>query len=328
MDAPLTSLEAPWLAPRGAARPSLTLGAMNFGKRTSPADAERILGRAEELGIGLIDTANAYADGESERIVGKFLRSRRERFLVATKVGLGRVGKKAEGLSREAIERAVTASLDRLGTDYIDIYYLHAPDPATPIEETIDAVADLLRKGLVHHFGVSNFASWQILEIMKLCDARGIAHPRVSQVIYNMLVRQIEIEYARFASRYGVHTTVYNPLAGGLLSGRYHAGDAIAQGSRFDKNRMYERRYWSPRVFEAVEAYRALAERARMSLLELAYAWLATSPAVDSILVGPGSVEHLDAAAEACKKVLPAEIRAEAQAIAETLAGTDATYAR
>lgn len=327
MDA-LSPLETPWLAPRSGGAARVALGAMNFGKRTSAAEADRIIARALERGIGLVDTANVYADGESERIVGRALRGRRADVLVATKVGLARDGRKPEGLSRAALDKAIDASLARLGMDYVDLYYLHAPDPATPLEETADALAALVASGRVRHLGVSNFASWQVLELMRLCDERGLRRPRVSQVIYNLLVRQIELEHTRFAARFGVHLTVYNPLAGGLLSGRYRAGDAIASGSRFDKNRMYERRYWSPRTFECVEAYRVLAEHAGMSLLELAYAWLASSPDVGSVLVGPASVAHLDAALDACARPLSAELRAEAAALHESLAGTDASYAR
>ncbi len=325
----LNALEAPYLAPRGPEAPlKLALGAMNFGKRTPEDEAERIMDRALERGVTLFDTANAYTDGASERIVGRAARKRRDKVLVATKVGFGRVNGKQEGLSRAAIERAIEGSLTRLGTEYVDLYYLHVPDPETPIEETIDAIAELLRKGRILHFGVSNFASWQIMEVNRLCDERGIARPRVSQVMYNVLIRQVEIEYLRFARRYPIHTTVYNPVAGGLLTGRYQKGDAIEPGSRFDKNQMYQRRYWSPRMFEVVEQYRALAEAEGMSLLDFAYAWLAGAPGVDSILVGPGTVEHLDAAIDACQKVLSPEAREKAAEIHKAYVGTDATYAR
>jgi aryl-alcohol dehydrogenase-like predicted oxidoreductase len=330
MTIPLRSaLEAPWLAPREpGAKVRLALGTMNFGKRTSEAEAERILARAIERGVALLDTANVYNDGASERIVGRALGERRASLLVATKVGLARVSGRAEGLSRAAVSRAVEASLRRLGTDYIDLYYLHAPDPETPIEETLDAIAELLQKKRILHFGVSNYASWQVLEIMHLCDARGIERPRVSQVIYNLLIRQVEIEYLRFARRYPIHTTVYNPVAGGLLAGRYKPGDSVAEGSRFDKNQLYQRRYWSPRMLEAAEQYRALGAEAGMSLLELAYAWLAGAPGVDSILVGPATVEHLDAAIDACERPLSPEVRAKAEEIHKAYTGTDASYAR
>ena len=325
---PFSPLETPYLAPRGAEPARLTLGTMNFGKRTSAADSARIMARALERGVALFDTANVYNDGESERIVGRAVAGRREAVVVATKVGLGRASGKAEGLSRAVINGAIEQSLSRLATDYVDVYYLHAPDPATPIEETIDAVAELVEKGRVRHLGVSNFASWQILEIVRLCDERGLPRPRISQVMYNLLIRQVEIEYLRFARKYPIHTTVYNPLAGGLLTDRYQVGDSVASGSRFDKNRMYQKRYWSERMLELVQSYRALAAEAQLGIVELAYAWLAGAPGVDSILVGPGSVEHLDAALDAVEKSVPSEVREKARAIHEAFTGTDASYAR
>ena len=329
MNPQLSTLEMPWFSPRDAgATVKLALGTMNFGKRTPLAESERILARAIERGVVLLDTANVYNDGESERIVGRALAGRREALLVATKAGLARDGGRAEGLSRAAIERAIDGSLSRLGTDYVDLYYLHAPDPKAPIAETIDAIAELLRKGRIRHFGVSNYASWQILEIMRLCEERGIARPAVSQVIYNLLIRQIEVEYLRFAAAYPIHTTVYNPVAGGLLAGRYRPGDEVVSGTRFDKNQLYQRRYWSARMFELVEQYRALSEAEGMTLLDFAYAWLAGAPGVDSILVGPATVEHLDAAIEACARTISPAARAKAAELHKAHAGTDASYAR
>jgi aryl-alcohol dehydrogenase-like predicted oxidoreductase len=325
---PLTPLEAPYLTPRGDRLARVTLGTMNFGKRTSTVDSVRIMARALERGVALFDTANAYNEGESERIVGRAVARRREAVVVATKVGLGRVAGRAEGLSRAAITAAIDQSLSRLAMDYVDIYYLHAPDEATPMEETIDAVADQIHKGRVRHLGVSNFAAWQVLEIVRLCTQRGLRPPRISQVMYNLLIRQIEIEYLRFTRKYRLHTTVYNPLAGGLLTDRYQVGDLIAPGSRFDKNKMYQKRYWSERMLTLVADYRALAREAQLGIVELAYAWLAGAPGVDSILVGPGSVAHLDAALDAVEKPLAPEIRERARALHEAFTGTDASYAR
>jgi aryl-alcohol dehydrogenase-like predicted oxidoreductase len=321
-------LETPYLAPRGEAPARISLGTMNFGKRTAAAESARIMDRAVERGVRLFDTANMYTDGESERLVGRAIAARRDQIVLATKVGYGRIGGKSEGLSRAAITAALEASLGRLATDYVDVYYLHGPDAATPIEETIDAVAEQMAKGRVRHLGVSNFASWQILEIDRLCDERGLARPRISQVMYNLLIRQVEIEYLRFARKYPIHTTVYNPLAGGLLTDRYHAGDSVAQGSRFDKNKLYQKRYWNDRMLELVADYRALAAEHGRTMVEFAYGWLAHTPGVDSILVGPGSVDHLDAALDAVAKPGSPELREKARALHEAFTGTDACYAR
>jgi aryl-alcohol dehydrogenase-like predicted oxidoreductase len=324
-----SDLSTRWTTRRSASSPAaLALGAMNFGKRTPADESERIVARAIDLGIELVDTANVYNDGESERIVGRALRGKRDRVLVATKVGLARIGGKPEGLSRARILAAVDESLRRLGTDVIDVYYLHAPDPSTPIEETALAMAELLRAGKIRAIGVSNYASWQILELRALCAEIGAAPPSIAQMIYNVLIRQIEIEYVPFAAKYGVHTTVYNPLAGGLLSGRYARGDAVASGSRFDGNKMYQRRYFNDRMLELVEALAAIAADEAMSLVDLAYAWVAGRPGTDSILIGPATVEHLEAAVSGCAKRLSVEALARIDALYQSFQGTDARYAR
>jgi aryl-alcohol dehydrogenase-like predicted oxidoreductase len=312
------------------APPALALGAMNFGKRTTPAESERIVRRALEHGIGLFDTANAYNGGESERILGRALGRDRSRVLVATKVGLDRVGPggKPEGLSSAAVSRAIDASLDRLGTDAVDLYYLHAPDHATPIERTLDAMAGVVRAGKVRSWAVSNYASWQILEMNALASERGLGAPAVSQVLYNALNRQLEIEYFAFASRFALHTTVYNPLAGGLLTGKHRYDDAPAKGSRFDQNAMYTRRYWTRAMFERVGELRSVADDAGLTLVDLAYAWVAARADVDSILVGPGTVEHLDDAVAAVSRTLPRDLLARVDDLHRVWTGTDTNYVR
>lgn len=321
----------PWIAPRPAgASAAIAVGTMNFGKRTSPAESARIVERALERGLAFFDTANVYNDGESERILGRVIGrgARREQVFIATKVGFGRVNGKPEGLSRERVLRALNDSLERLQTEYVDVYYLHVPDYATPLDETVGALEELLAAGKIRHFAVSNYASWQILQIMGLCDKRVMPRPVASQVLYNLLIRQLDIEYFKFTRELQIHTTTYNALAGGLLSGRHDLGGPIPAGSRFDGNRLYQSRYWTPRFFELVEEYRAIAGDLGMSLLDLAYAWLAGREGVDSILVGPATTEQLDAAVDACAKVVPADARARIDEINRAFLGTDASYAR
>jgi aryl-alcohol dehydrogenase-like predicted oxidoreductase len=319
----------PWIAPRrDRLTPLLALGAMNFGKRTPEKEAARIIDRAIERGVLFFDTAHAYNDGESERILGRALAKRREQLGVATKVGFGRTAGKPEGLARARVLAACDESLERLGTSYIDVYYLHVPDYATPLEETVEALAELVRAGKIRHIGVSNYASWQVLKIMSLCDKLGIERPVVSQVLYNLLIRQLDIEYFKFTREYPIHTTVYNALAGGLLSGRYDRAQAIPEGSRFDKNKFYQGRYWTDRFFDLVDSLRGVATEEGLSLVELSYAWLAGAKGVDSILVGPSTVEHLDAALDACNKTVSSEGRAKIDALYKAFLGTDTTYAR
>jgi aryl-alcohol dehydrogenase-like predicted oxidoreductase len=312
------------------APPALAVGAMNFGKRTAPAESERIVRRALEHGIGLFDTANAYNGGESERILGRALGRDRSRVVVATKVGLDRVGPggKPEGLSSAAVNRAIDASLERLGTDAVDLYYLHAPDHATPIEQTLDAMAGVVRSGKVRSWGVSNYASWQILEMNALAAARGLGVPAVSQVLYNALNRQLEIEYFAFARRFALHTTVYNPLAGGLLTGKHRYDDAPAKGSRFHENALYTRRYWTRTMFERVDELRAVADDARLTLVDLAYALVAARADVDSILVGPATVAHLDDAVAAVSRPLPQDVLSRVDDLHRAWTGTDTNYVR
>jgi aryl-alcohol dehydrogenase-like predicted oxidoreductase len=313
-------------APGKAAQPAL--GAMNFGKRTSEADSKNILARATELGVRHIDTANAYSDGASERIVGEYVKSRRDQFVIATKCGFGRIAGKPEGLSAARVFGAIDESLTRLGTDYVDIYYLHVPDHDTPIEETLDAVAALVEKKKIRAWGVSNYAAWQILEIVNLADARKMQRPTIAQQLYNLLIRQLDVEYFPFARRYKMHTTVYNPLAGGLLSGKHTRDGKTQAGSRFDKNRLYQGRYFTDAMFDRVDALAGLARAERMSLLELSYAWLAGAPGVDSILLGPASVAQLDEGFSACARGLSPEIRGLVDALHRMWLGTDTYYVR
>lgn len=313
---------ARYLAPKATPGAALALGTMNFGKRTDERASLAIAARALDAGLELFDTANVYGDGASERIVGKALRALgRDRVLVATKVGLMRRSGKPEGLSPAAITRAIDESLANLGTDHVDLYWLHAPDPDVPLADTLGAVARLVESGKVRAYGMSNYAAWEILEAAHPDALGGGPRPVAAQQIYNLLVRQLDLEYFRFAARHRVHTTVYNPLAGGLLA------TATATGARFTKNAMYQRRYATPGMAARAEAYAKLAAEAGRSLLELAYGFVAGHAGVDSILVGPASLEHLEAALAACVPLDP-ELRAKVDALAVDLDGTDARYAR
>ncbi|WNG27327.1 aldo/keto reductase [Cystobacter fuscus] len=323
---------ARWLEPRptGADAPPavVAVGTMNFGGRTPAPEARRIVERALERGVPFFDTSNSYNHGEAERLLGPSLRGRREQVGIATKVGLARIRGRPEGLGGAHLVRSVEESLRRLRTEYVDVLYLHAPDAATPVEETLEAVHGLLTAGKVRHWGVSNHAAWQILELNGLCAARGMPRPALSQVLYNPLVRQVEVEYLPFTRRHPLHTTVFNPLAGGLLSGRYAPGASIAAGSRFEGNRLYQGRYWSPRLLDMAARLREVAEQAGLSLVELAYGWLVGRPGVDSVLAGPGTVEHLDAALDACARPLPEGVARCVDELYREWQGTDASYVR
>ena len=308
----------------------LTLGAMNFGKRTDEAESKRILARALELGITHIDTANAYTDGNSERIVGAFVRSARAAHpdvTVATKCGFGRMpGGKPEGLSPARLRAAIDESLERMKLDHVDLYYLHVPDHATPIEETLDVVGELLEAKKIRAWGISNYGAWQVLEMMHVRPR--LPKPVVAQHLYNVLIRELDVEWFSFAKKYGVETTIYNPLAGGLLTGKHVRDGSTQKGSRFDKNKLYQGRYFTAAMFDRVDQLKDVATREGLTLLELAYAWAAGAPGVDSIILGPATVEQLEQGVAACKKTLSPEARTKINELSKDWAGTDAHYVR
>jgi aryl-alcohol dehydrogenase-like predicted oxidoreductase len=303
---------------------------MNFGKRTPEAESRQIIDRALERGVRTFDTANSYNDGASERIVGAALRGARPgEVFVATKVGMaGYLEGKPEGLARDTVLAACEQSLARLGMDGVALYYLHKPDRDTPFAETLDALAELMRAGRIGRFAASNFASWKVLEMIQACDARGVPRPVASQVIYNAAIRQIEGEHLEFCAAYGLHVTVYNPLAGGMLAGTLAAGSTPAPGSRFDDNQMYQRRYLSDRMFAFADRFLQIAAREGRPAADVAHAWVAAQPGVDSILVGPGTLAHLDAALDAVERPLSADATAAIAELQKDFDGTDARYAR
>jgi aryl-alcohol dehydrogenase-like predicted oxidoreductase len=310
------------------APPALALGAMNFGKRTPAGESERIVRRALERGVTVFDTANSYNAGESERILGRALGRDRDRVTLSTKAGLGVNPGRPEGLSPEAMRGALQASLERLGTDHVDIYYLHVPDRATPIEKTLDGIAELVASGRVRAWGVSNYASWELLEMRGIAEARGLGAPVVTQLLYNVLHRELDVEYFAYARRYPIHTMAYNALAGGLLTGLHTFEGSPEKGSRFDANAMYRRRYWTREMFARVEQVGAVARSEELSLLGLAYAWLACRPGVDSILVGPATAAHLDEALAAIERPLSDEARTKLDELARAWLGSDTHYVR
>lgn len=274
----------------------LCLGTMNFGGQVSREDGIRMVHAALDSGVNFIDTANVYEDGRSEEIVGEALRGRRDEVILATKVRLTRHPERLneEGLSRRSIMREIERSLKRLGTDYIDLYYLHTPDPDTPMEETIDAVDDLVRSGKIRYLGVSNFASWQLADADWIARVRGRTRPVMSENVFNLLCRSVEPELVPCLESHRVGMTVFNPLAGGLLTGKHTFSRPAAEG-RFQNNSMYQNRYWNEDSFRGVDLLRQVAADADLSLPELAILWCAAHRFVDSVIIGVSSQQHLAA---------------------------------
>ena len=210
----------------------ICVGTMMFGDRTDAATSQKIIAAAFDAGINFIDTADAYGNGASEKIVGAAIKANRRRWILATKVGNPLTGKPHDGgLSRRWVLQACDDSLARLATDYIDIYYLHKDDPHTPIAETVGAVGDLIRSGKIRYFGVSNYRGWRIAEVVSECEAQGVPLPVVCQPYYNLLNRMPEVEILPACDHYGIGVAPYSPIARGVLTGKYRPGVA-PEGSR------------------------------------------------------------------------------------------------
>jgi len=313
------------------APPLVVLGTMNFGERTKKPESIEVIRRARALGIVCFDTANIYCSGESERILGEALElrssSKRAEVEIATKVGAW----KKEGLGPARVRASLDESLARLGTDHVDVYYLHVPDPATPLRDTLSAVRDVVKAGKARAWGVSNHASWQILEMMQIARELELAPPACAQHLYNCLHRELEIEYLAFRAAHPVHLTVYNALAGGLLTGRhdFKSGATKAEkGSRLDTNPLYKRRYVTDGMFARAADVAAIAEEYGISLVDLAYAFYGTRRLVDSVLVGPANVVQLEAAVRGVALSLDPKCVTALDALERTWTGTDTHYAR
>src|SRR5579871_5460808 len=272
----------------------ICLGTMTFGGQTDEAAARRMIDLCTETGINFLDTANIYNQGASEEMLGRMLDGRRRDFILASKVRskMGDAPDQA-GLSRPAILRAIDDSLRRLRTDYLDLYYLHLPDRNVPIEESLEAMNELLKQGKVRHIASSNYSAWQMTEMFWIAERKGYRAPWVAQPMYNLIARGIEQEYLPMCKQFGVSNIVYNPLAGGLLTGK-HKYEAPIPGTRFDNNKMYMDRYWHPGDFHAVEQLRQIAEKDGRSLLSLSLNWLYHHTSTDSIILGTSRVEHLE----------------------------------
>jgi aryl-alcohol dehydrogenase-like predicted oxidoreductase len=272
----------------------VSLGTMMFGGQTGEADSLSIMDYAFEKGVTVFDTANVYNQGQSEKIVGKGLKGRREKIILATKTG-SPMGEDPNdsGLSRRNILRSVDASLNRLDTDYIDIYYLHRPDYQTNIEETLETMSVLVSAGKVLYIGVSNYAAWQIADIFAVCDKRGYTAPVITQNVYNALTRGIEGELLPFIKAHNMNLTVYNPIAGGLLAGKHRAGPP-PEGTRFSFSKEYSDRYWTDANFRAVEKLAAIAKENAMDLLTLAMKWVDANSHIVSILSGVSRLSQLE----------------------------------
>ncbi len=271
----------------------ICLGTMTFGDRSSEAEAHRIIASAFDAGVNFIDTADAYVYGVAERIVGAAIRANRRHWILATKVANPMTAKPRDGgLSRRWILQACDDSLARLATDYIDVYYLHKDDRATPIAETVGAIGDLIRSGKILYFGISNYRGWRISEVVNECAAQGVPRPVVCQPYYNLLNRQPEVEILPACDYHGLGVVPYSPIARGVLTGKYRAG-VVPEDSRVarrDQRIMEtENREESLAIAQQLEAHARATGRTPVAF---ALAWLWANELVTSVIAGPRTFEQ------------------------------------
>ena len=298
----------------------LCLGTMTFGLQCDEPTSRAILDRAAEGGIDFLDSSDAYplggelsTRGVTEEILGRWLQGKRDRFIVATKCFVPTGPAPFDrGNSRKHIMSAIDASLRRLQTDYIDLYQLHGYDPATPIDETLGALDDLVHQGKVRYIGCSNFLTYQLVRAVGRTETLRLARMDCVQPRYNLLFRQIEREMLPFCEEDGVGVISYNPIAGGLLSGKHNRSAEPSEGTRFtlgNAGSMYQQRYWHEQMFDTVEALRKLADEAGVSLVTLSVAWVLANKAITAPIIGASQPHQLDASLAAATYELDPDLK-------------------
>ena len=272
----------------------LWLGTMMFGDQTAEADAASIVDAARDAGINAVDTADVYAKGESERIVGRLIRADRSRWVLATKVA-NPMGEDPNdrGLSRRWITRAIDASLQRLGCDWIDLYYLHRDDESTPVEESLATLARLIDAGKILHYGLSNFRAWRIARWVETARRMGIPPPVACQPPYSAVTRGIELEILPACAHYGLGAVTYSPLARGVLTGKYGPDAPPPAGSRAARaDRRLMQTEWRPESIALAQAFKAHAESRGVAASQLAVAWVLRNRLVNGVIAGPRTLEQ------------------------------------
>ncbi|MFN3671365.1 MAG: aldo/keto reductase [Bosea sp. (in: a-proteobacteria)] len=276
----------------------ICLGTMMFGGATSEHDSHEIIAHARGAGVNFIDTADAYSDGISEEITGRAIAPHRQDWVLATKVAnpVGHAGPNRGGLSRKWVLQACEDSLRRLGTDVIDIYYLHKEDHGTPLAETVRAIGDLIAQGKIRYFGVSNYRSWRLAEICRICDELGIDRPVVSQPYYNAMNRMPEVEHLPACGYYGLGVASYSPLARGVLTGKYEPGSAPQQGTRAGRGdkRMLQTE-WREESLAIAQEIKAHAAARGMTPIQFAVAWVLNNRFLTAAIAGPRTLEQWQA---------------------------------
>src|SRR3954465_14184030 len=275
---------------------TLCLGTMMFGGGTDEATAGKIIAKARDQGVNFIDSADVYNGGKSEEGTGRAIGNRRQDWVLATKLA-NKMGEGANrgGLSRKWVMQAAEESLRRLGTDYIDIYYLHKEDHGKPLAETVRAIGDLQRQGKIRYFGVSNYRAWRLVEICNLCDRMGIDRPIVSQPYYHALYRVAEGEHLPACQTYGLGVVSYSPLARGVLTGKYQPGAEAPKDTRAGRadKRMLQTEF-RPETLQAAQKFKAYAEKRGLAPNHLAVAWVLNNKLISGVGAGPRTETQWD----------------------------------
>ncbi|AFK61383.1 oxidoreductase [Advenella kashmirensis WT001] len=306
-----------YLGKSGLSISPLTLGTMMFGGQTDEAQAHRIIQDARERGINSIDTADVYNGGESERVVGRALKDSRDFWVLATKLGNpAGEGPNERGISRKWIIQSVEASLKRLGTDYIDILYMHREIPDQPLGEAMRAIADLIRQGKLRYFGVSNFRGWKIADTIRLADELGIDRPVASQPLYNLVSRNAEVEQLPAAANYGIGVISYSPLARGVLTGKYAADAPPPPDSRAGRgDKRIQQTEFRPESLLVAQKIKEHAQERGISAADFALAWVLNNQYVTSAIVGPRTFEQWQSYLNALQYTLTEEDEALVDAL-------------
>jgi len=287
-------MEYRFLGKTGIQVSPLCMGTMTFGNEADKTASKAIFNRCRDVGINFFDSANVYCDGKSEAILGELISDCRDELVISTKFGdsMG-PDPNLRGASRRNIIAALEASLKRLRTDYIDIYFLHRFDVHTPLEETLRALNDLVSQGKIRYTGVSNFAAWQIAEALCVSALNGWTQIHCIQPMYNLVKRQAEVEILPLAQSEQLGVMAYNPLGAGILTGKY-GKDRMSDSGRLNENDMYQKRYSEQWMYEAAVSFVEFAKAGGFHPVSLAVAWVAHHPAVTAPIIGARNVAQLE----------------------------------
>ncbi|MEZ5064954.1 MAG: aldo/keto reductase [bacterium] len=313
-------MEMKYLGRTGVKVSGLALGTMTFGAEANEETSVALYRRAREAGINFFDCADVYAGGRSEEILGRLVAAERDDVLLTSKAYFPTSeDPNARGATRRHLSRSVERSLRRLGTDRLDVYFVHRFDDVTPLEDTLRALEDLVRSGKVLYLGASNFAAWQVAKGLGISAARGWNRFEVIQPMYNLVKRQAEVEILPLAASEAIGVIPYSPLGGGLLTGKYAAaGGGASAEDRLVRNKMYATRYAGDDVQDAATRFAIFARERGWEPAALAVAWVASHPAVTAPILGARSAEQLEASLGALDIPMTADLRAEVSALSPT----------